>query len=232
MVRVLIHVEGQTEETFVREVLNPFLVKKGFACVEARLVGRARNRGRRGGICGWGTVRKGILNHLKQDRNCFVTTMVDYYGLPKNGNDAWPGREGAQNLPFSERALAVERALHEDVCREMGSSFDGRRFIPFVVMHEFEALLFSDCAAFSQSIGQSEICSSLQSIRNQFNTPEEINDNLETSPSHRIEELVKGYQKPLFGAIAAIAIEVDVISRECPHFREWISNLESLLCIN
>jgi hypothetical protein len=33
-----------------------------------------------------------------------------------------------------------------------GGRFDPRRFVPFVVMHEFEGLLFSDCAAFSRGI--------------------------------------------------------------------------------
>jgi hypothetical protein len=36
----------------------------------------------------------------------------------------------------------------------MGQGFDARRFVPFVVVHEFEALLFSDCAAFSRVAAQ------------------------------------------------------------------------------
>ncbi len=34
----------------------------------------------------------------------------------------------------------------------MRGSFDPRRFIPYIVMHEFEALLFSDCDGFARGV--------------------------------------------------------------------------------
>ncbi len=58
MARVLIHVEGQTEETFVNEVLGPYLSGIGFTSVSARIVGSARQRS---GICGWQSASKGIV---------------------------------------------------------------------------------------------------------------------------------------------------------------------------
>ena len=67
MSRLLIHVEGQTEETFVNEVLAPHLCERGYDDVGARLVGNARQRERRGGICAWNAVRRDIIHHLKQD---------------------------------------------------------------------------------------------------------------------------------------------------------------------
>jgi hypothetical protein len=82
MTRLLIHVEGETEETFVNEVLAPHLYTHGYGLISARLLGNARQRDRRGGIRGWNGVRKDILNHLKEDAGCLATTMVDYYGLP------------------------------------------------------------------------------------------------------------------------------------------------------
>ena len=38
MTRLLIHVEGETEETFVREVLRPHLCNNGYLAVSARLL--------------------------------------------------------------------------------------------------------------------------------------------------------------------------------------------------
>jgi hypothetical protein len=38
--------------------------------------------------------------------------------------------------------------------------------------------------------------SEFQEIRNQFLTPEEIDDSPVTAPSKRVEALVPGYQKP------------------------------------
>ena len=49
MKRLLVHVEGQTEETFVNELLAPHLLARGYSPVSARLMGNARLRERRGG---------------------------------------------------------------------------------------------------------------------------------------------------------------------------------------
>ena len=90
MSRLLLHVEGQTEETFVNDVLAPHLRDRGYDSVRARLVGNARRRDRRGGIRDWNAVRRDIANHLKEDTGSFATTMVDYYGLPGVGRERGP----------------------------------------------------------------------------------------------------------------------------------------------
>lgn len=226
MVRLLIHVEGETEETFVNEILAPHLYHRGYSKVSARLVGNARQRDRRGGIRAWSAVRKDIVNHLKEDPACLATTMVDYYALPQRGGRAWPGREAAGAMPFEQKAATVEGALLADICRELGDRFDPRRFIPFVIMHEFEGLLFSDCHGFGRGIGRPELGAQFQAIRDQFPSPEEINDSPVTAPSKRVERLVQGYEKPLLGSLAVLEIGLGAIRAECPHFREWLTCLE------
>lgn len=228
MARLLIHVEGQTEEDFVNEVLRDQLLAKGYDAVGARIVGNARLR-RRGGIRSWPSVRRDIVNHLKGDPGCIATTMVDYYGLPQEGAAAWPGRARAGGLGPLDRAPYVEAALLDDLAAEMGNRLQPDRFVPFVVMHEFEGLLFSDCAAFSTGIGRPDLEVDFREIRNQFPTPEEINDSPLTAPSKRVEALVPGYQKPLLGALAALEIGLARIRAECPHFSAWIEKLESLV---
>lgn len=227
MARVLIHVEGQTEETFVNEIVAPHLYNYGYEKVSARLLGNARQRDYRGGVKPWGEVRTDILNHLREDSGCLATTMVDYYALPQSGAKAWPGRGMAGSLPFPQKAATVQRALLEDICEELGGSFNSDRFIPYVMMHEFEGLLFSDCTRFGQGIGRPELIPQLQEIRNAFTTPEEINDSPLTAPSKRVKALVPGYEKPLFGTLAVLEIGVDTIRAECPHFRSWLERLEA-----
>ncbi len=97
-------------------------------------------------------------------------------------------------------------------------------------MHEFEGLLFSDCAAFSRGIGKPELESRFQEIRDQFTTPEEINDSPETAPSKRVEALVPGYQKPFLGNLAILEIGLERIRTECPLFDAWLRQLENLVC--
>ena len=58
MPRILIHVEGETEEAFTNEILAPHLYQRGFSMVSARLMGNARLRSRRGGIKAWSVVRR------------------------------------------------------------------------------------------------------------------------------------------------------------------------------
>jgi len=230
MARLLIHVEGQTEEGFVNEVLRDHLVSKGYHSVGARIVGNARLRQRRGGIRPWPSVKADIINHLREDPDCVATTMVDYYALPQGHPGGWPGRAESKNQSsIKKKAFRVQDAVHKDLVAEMGGGFDPKRFVPFVVMHEFEGLLFSDCTAFSHSIGRSDLEVSLRKIREEFSTPEEINDSPETAPSKRVEDLIPGYQKPILGVLAVLEIGLSRIRQECPHFDAWVKNLESLV---
>jgi hypothetical protein len=111
----------------------------------------------------------------------------------------------------------------------MGPGFLAARFIPFVIMHEFEALLFSDCEAFSRGIGRPDLCGAMQSVRGAFTNPEEINDSPLTAPSKRVEALLPNYQKPFLGTLAVIEIGLNRIRQECPHFGAWLTRLEQIL---
>lgn len=232
MTRLLIHVEGQTEESFVNEILRDCLVSAGYQSVAARIVGNARLRQRRGGIRPWPSVRKDIINHLRQDPGCIATTMVDFYALPQQGDGAWPGRAAASGIGAALKASCVEGALAEDLSKEAGPDFNPNRFVPFVVMHEFEGLLFSDCRAFSEGIGRTDLKPHFQKIRDDFKTPEDINDSPVTCPSRRVQDLVPGYEKPLFGTLAAMEIGLPRIRIQCPHFDSWLQLLESLAHLN
>ena len=222
MSRLMVLVEGQTEEGFVNNVLAPYLYDRGYTSVSARLLGNARQRIRRGGIRVWTSVRRDILNHLKQDQGIFVTTMVDYYGL----RQSWPGRPEASQLSFSGRAASIQRQLLDDVSEELGDNFEARRFVPYIVMHEFEGLLFSDAEGLGRGASRTDLSSDFQAIRDEFTTPEEINDSPETAPSKRITGLFPGYQKVLHGVSAVKEIGLETIRRECRLFSGWITELE------
>lgn len=227
MTRLLVHVEGQTEETFVNEVLSEYLLLRGYTSVSARVVGNARLRERRGGIKAWSAVREDIARHLQGDVGCISTTMVDYYALPATGPKAWPGRAVANTLPHAQKADAVESQIAQDISTVLEVPLHQLRFIPFVVMHEFEALLFSDCQAFATAVSRDDLKDALQEIRDQFGSPEEINDSPQTAPSKRIERLIPGYEKPLLGTLAALEIGLHRMQLECPRFAIWLGKLEN-----
>ena len=158
MSRLIAVVEGQTEENFVNQVLAPHLYDVGYTSVRAALIGNARLRSRRGGIRSWDSARNDIVNFLVEDQRVHVTTMVDFYGMP----DSWPGRQtSVLRQAVGDKAAAVEQSLLDSIAGSL-HNFDARRFIPYVVMHEFEGLLFSDPAQFATSIGESGLSQEFQ----------------------------------------------------------------------
>ncbi len=153
-----------------------------------------------------------------------VSTMVDYYGLPLDGRRAWPCSVPRGAGP---EALLVEEGMRTDIATEgIGLA---RRFIPYVAMYEFEALLFSDCSTFGRSIEREDIVSDLERIRRAFVSPEAIDDSPTGAPSKRIARLIADYNKPFHGNIAALEIGVEKMRAECPHFAEWLDALEGVV---
>ena len=151
--------------------------------------------------------------------------MVDYYGLPLD----WPGRtEAPTKTSTREKAQHIEAELLADIAGSLGPQFDTRRFVPLVMMHEFEALLFSAPDRFAQEIQRVDLSAKFRAIREEFQTPEDINDSPETAPSKRIENLFPRYEKPLFGVLAVVGIGLPAIRLECPHFNDWLNRLEAL----
>lgn len=220
MTKLIVLVEGQTEETFVKESLAPHLRSKGYTAVFARLFAKPRTRPRDGGIPLWHAARRDIVRHLHKDQKAVVALMVDYYRLPRGEARGWPGRSAGTG------AETVEQAIGKDIASAMRRGFDRGRFLPCVMMHEFEALLFSDCEAFGRAIERPEIVRSLQDIRKQFPNPEAINDSPYGAPSKRLLRLVPDYDKPFMGNLAVLEIGLDKIWAECPHFRNWLEKLE------
>jgi hypothetical protein len=220
MSRVIAVVEGQTEQGFVREVLAPFLSHKN-VYMTAQLVGKP---GHKGGDCRYERAKRDVLALLKQEANTVVTTMFDFYALP----DSWPGRAEAKAALSARKAAIVETAVKDDISSELGASFDKNRFYPYIQMHEFEALLFSEPATICAVLRSGESEKEVESIRTSFQNPEEINDNYETAPSKRLSKVFADYQKRLHGLIAAQRIGIGAMRRECPHFAGWVGVLESL----
>lgn len=109
--RLLVHVEGVTEEAFVNNVLHSHLVDQGYSSITARLLGARRHRNQRGGGISWQSVRKGILRHLKEDRQAVSTMMADYYGMPRSQSKGWPGRARVPSQPFARWLTRLEAAV-------------------------------------------------------------------------------------------------------------------------
>jgi hypothetical protein len=78
------------------------------------------------------------------------------------------------------------------------------------------------------AIGQPQIRHELQDIRNEFSSPEDINDSYVTAPSKRLHKLYPGYDKPIHGSLASLEIGIDIIRKECTLFDRWLQQIEAL----
>ena len=221
MVRVHVICEGQTEETFVNEVLRVPLRQRGVE-LHPSLVGKP---GKKGGALQPARLIFDIRNRLLGDKTAYCTTLFDFYRLPAGD---FPGRtEAMARSNSTDKATCLLEKISAAVRRDVGDDAM-RRFIPYVQMHEFEGLLFSNATSFARAIGQEDIAVPFQRIRDAFASPEDINDDAASAPSKRISNLFPSYEKPISGSLAAMEIGLATIRSECPQFHVWLTRLEAL----
>lgn len=221
MIRIYVIVEGQTEESFVGNVLTPALsIRQVYLC--PIILGPP---GHKGGNASYARVRKDVVTQLKQDRGAYCSTMIDLYGLGRG----FPGTPLPENLSNIDKVTRIEQAVKADILAELSDIRADVRFVPYLQLHEYEGLLFSDPQALASGIGQEHLAQRFQAIRGAFPTPEDINDSPNTAPSKRILDAYHGYSKPIDGLRAARSVGIERMRRECPHFRAWIDQLERLV---
>jgi len=217
--------EGETEQTFVRDVLSAHL---SLHDISSWAVLPGKNR-KRGGVKPWNTAFPDIIRTLKEQRFC--TTMFDYYAMPAD----WPGRKDSEDQPWNLKATFVENAIEQFIKEQIGDSFNPVFFIPYVQLHEFEALVFSDTAILAEALlpmcqipNIKRIKSDLDNVLNVAGHPEAINGGYETCPSRRLTRIVPAYRKPLVGPLVTGRIGIDLLRTKCTHFGEWLSKLENI----
>lgn len=222
---IYIVVEGQTEQTFVRDVLAPQIAYKGIYLYPI-LIGKP---GHKGGDIRFDRAKIDICNFLKQRNDTYISTMFDYYGI----DSKWPGKvevlqqiqEGA-TLTAIDKAKILETATHNEIVSTFSGNNSENRFIPYIEMHEFEALLFSDVDILAEKADID--VSRIKEIIEEYNNPEEINDDSMKAPSKRLKALKEGYRKVAMGKTVSDAIGIQVIRRQCPNFDNWLTKLERL----
>jgi hypothetical protein len=226
MARLYLFGEGRTEETFADRLLKPHLANHG-VYLHPTSIAHARRRGKthRGGGRNYEPMRNDILRFLAQEKavDVFFTTMIDLYGLA-SGFPRLDEADKLRHLPAT-RVEFLEQAFADDIADPRS------RFIPYIQLHEYEAILFSDPSCFRYSYERHEKqIAELQNIADSYPTPELIDDGPQTAPSKRIIAQIPDYDdaKPAVGPDVAELIGLDVIRARCPHFNSWLARLETL----
>ena len=216
MKRIIIICEGPTELEFCKDVLySHFQAKEIY--IQTPLIKKSG-----GGIVSWPTLKKQIENHLAQDKTAFVTTLIDYYGIKdKYQFPFW--EESKKIVDKSKRMELLEKGMKDSV-----NSSISDRFEPYIQLHEFEGLLFNDISVFTNQIPNEDFVNQaeLTEIILQNPNPELINDTPKNAPSYRLQRLIKGYNKIVYGAILAKEIGLQRIRDKSPRFNQWVKKLE------
>lgn len=212
MTRVHVFCEGQTEEVFVRDILRPHFERMNI-WMNPIIIRTAAQK--KGGVSTYGKIRRQITKKCKEDPTAWVTTLLDFYGLPKDA----PGMADNSGTSF-DRGQQVTMAFQADI--------DQRNFIAYLIVHEYEGLLFSAPDAFGGWFDDPEVVTALTAVRNEFNSPEHIDGGVKTTPSKRILATCDQYDKVNHGALIALDIGLDTMRRECLLFDGWVRELEAL----
>ena len=177
MTQVLVVCEGQTEQSFVGDVLAPFLAEESHVLIGPRMIPTSRRR--RGGGLTRDRIMRYFRNTLRERDDTYITTLFDLYGLVGD----FPGLSDADGLADPiERAVAIETAFRQAVVREAGCRPE--RFIPHVQPYEFESLLFSDVERFAEvEPAWQAFVRGLHAVRESAASPEHINNGRNTHPS-------------------------------------------------
>ncbi|MCP3963536.1 MAG: DUF4276 family protein [bacterium] len=218
MKRVHVLVEGQTEETFVRDVLAPHLLDFEVALIPVVAATKRVLSGLKfkGGVTSYEKLKRDLERLLGDTDARAVTTMIDYYALPAD----FPGATDLPPGDCYQRVEHLQNALRAD--------FDDHRFLPYLSLHEFEALLLTSPGEIEANFRGDAIAEPLEDAVRNMGSPEEVDDGPETHPAARIVGLVPEYRKPLHGPVIARRIGLQAIRQECPHFDRWVSALETI----
>lgn len=210
MKTIIIICEGETEEEFCKTLLSVYL--QDICRVETRLLG---------GNCSWERIKDMAEKALKQQKNALVTTFFDYYGVKTKKFPNWSETIRFNKANVRERIEILEKGMLDAIDSKLRY-----RFIPYIQMHEFEALLFNNIEVFDNNFKRSEFNrANLLDVLNEFPDPELINQKIETSPSHRLIEIIPSYNKILYGNMLVEIIGIEQIKQKNKHFNNWIEQL-------
>lgn len=217
--------EGQTEERFVKDVLSPYLQQFNIYAKPILLL-TSRKKSAKGGMLSYAQAKRDLVLLQKQYRDNsnehhLFTTMFDYYALPGD----FPGFDKSTQIQsMRDRIDFLENQFSED----LGCVI----FIPYIQLHEFEALLFVDIYQLTAEYPLSEDrIKILKHETDGYGDPEMIDNGPATAPSKRIISALArdyNYNKVQSGAAVTSRIGMDALLANCRHFREWVDEIKRI----
>lgn len=219
---VIVFAEGPSDEQFIKRIVAPML-RPLQIYLKPQQLNTSKNA--KGGAVSFDRLVFNARNTLRQYPDTTLTTFLDLYGIDTD----FPEFLSAKNaVDVYARVKVMEEAMTQAIIAHVGCRPE--RFIAYLQPYEFEGLFFSDVNALIRTepdwIRQQ---AKLQKMRDDFVTPEHINDSPETSPSKRLEKTLQPkYKKTRHGPLIAEQVTLACMERECVHFKSWLDRLRSL----
>lgn len=160
-------------------------------------------------------IQKQVARLFNDTSASLITTFFDFYRWPQDA----PGRA---TMPQGTPHQQVEHLEHAWFAHMQSQNLvRSQRFVPYLALHEFEAMLFTSPAAVAERLDCS--VQEVEGERKAFANPEVINS--DNPPSKRLLKIAPAYQKSVDGPTIAGKISIDTIRNACPHFNHWLDTL-------
>lgn len=224
-VTLFVVVEGHSESGFFKPLLAAHLGALGID-LHVPILGRGSAKG---GLKfrSFAQMCEELHDFLADRRRPYVTTFLDYYGLPTGGRLGWDFVPTAKSRGGVE---AIESVLRDEVRKVAGSLAE--RFIPYVQLHELEALYFADPPTLADVLERPELAPRFAAVVAERGGCEKINDSPTTAPSKRLQAMCPTYIKGRSSAAHAprlgARLALDTLRAACPRFAAWLAALETL----
>lgn len=217
MKRIVFIVEGDTEIQFVENQIIPYLQEKcGYHIpMNAQKITTNKKKNCKGGNVGIAYLRNEIRK-IAASGDTFITTLLDFFRLP---ND-FPNYTTDKT-----RVTEIEQGLTD----AMTDIVSHNLFLPYIQLHEVEALMFIKVDGFELLIEEDRQRQELQDIIAQYPNPEDINGGRATAPSKRLEKIFPKYKKVSDSECVFGEISIDEIRNKCHRFNSWLENIQNRL---
>jgi Domain of unknown function (DUF4276) len=225
MKNLYIIVEGETEVEFINRMLIPYFYECGIIShIQAIPVSMS------GGGHGFNNIehfKNTIKPLLKYNDKPYITTMIDHYGI--NSEKKLPNYSiCAQKQGAEAKISCLEESLNNVVQSIEKYPF----FIPNIIRHEMETLLFANPDS-GFDLENVKIKNAVLEIYKKFPNIEDINDTPQGAPSKRLDQIYKAngqeYKKVADAVDIAELTGITIILKKCPKFKAWIENIISTL---
>ena len=199
--------EGQTETDFMKQLNKKYFNKINISLKPVGINDKQKNIGGNVSIAR-------VVNFLHKHSNMYnmLTTFIDFYRLKNKGNKK-----------VSELEEEIKKEFYND------NKYKNKILIPYIQMHETEALWFSDINAIIRVKNANEQQQEdLSKIIEKYKNPEDINDSYETAPSKRLENIFCDYSKVIDGKEISNKISINIFIEKCPRFSKWVNEISNL----